>query len=349
MALATALAVAGIAAAGAYSSSQAQKAARREGEALDYGAITRDTLQAQIDLAPDLYRSEAEFRPKYNALDLEELEATLMGRPAGKRGETYTDYELQEQVVGSEKWQHPVLGHWMTRPVMGQVPVPVNRTREVDTPAQKGLLELLETEIGPGLHRLRRADAAADVETVRELGPKSREAMRLFNPETAGLVDRLATQADANMRGEFDPGEQRLAQQAIRQAQASRGVGYGPNDTWEEVYGVTGQGTELARMRALEAIGANQSFYGDPFMQILQRSSSTSPGAAAVLGSGAAMNAGAGPRLFNPESPFAGDVAMTNFNAQEAARISAGNNQAAMLGAGIGALGMLGGGYLAGR
>lgn len=35
----------------------------------DYGAETRDTLQAQVELAPELFRSEAEFRPQYADLE----------------------------------------------------------------------------------------------------------------------------------------------------------------------------------------------------------------------------------------------------------------------------------------
>ena len=39
--------------------------------ARDYGKETRDTLQAQIDLAPDLYAAEEKFRGKYAQLDLD--------------------------------------------------------------------------------------------------------------------------------------------------------------------------------------------------------------------------------------------------------------------------------------
>jgi len=35
----------------------------------DYGAETRDTLQAQVELAPELFKSEAEFRPQYADLE----------------------------------------------------------------------------------------------------------------------------------------------------------------------------------------------------------------------------------------------------------------------------------------
>ena len=45
----------------------------------NYGEVTRDTLQAQIDLAPDLYASEAEYQPKYGALALSNLNKLLLG------------------------------------------------------------------------------------------------------------------------------------------------------------------------------------------------------------------------------------------------------------------------------
>lgn len=39
----------------------------------DYGAETRDTLQAQIDLAPQKYAAEAQFAPQYQQLQLDML------------------------------------------------------------------------------------------------------------------------------------------------------------------------------------------------------------------------------------------------------------------------------------
>ena len=52
---------------------------------LDYGQQTRDTLQAQVDLAPQLYEANATFGPKYSALQLSQLENMLNGTP-GQQG-----------------------------------------------------------------------------------------------------------------------------------------------------------------------------------------------------------------------------------------------------------------------
>ena len=65
-------------------------------EPRNYGKETRDTLQAQIDLAPDLYRAESsdEYgQPAYTRLGLESLEQALLGGQ-GQRGllELYANY-----------------------------------------------------------------------------------------------------------------------------------------------------------------------------------------------------------------------------------------------------------------
>jgi hypothetical protein len=45
----------------------------------DYGQETRDTLQAQVDLAPELYAAEAQYAPLYGQLELQGLNQLLKG------------------------------------------------------------------------------------------------------------------------------------------------------------------------------------------------------------------------------------------------------------------------------
>lgn len=45
----------------------------------DYAKETRDTLEAQIDLAPELYAAEAEFAPQYAQLDAQIIQDILGG------------------------------------------------------------------------------------------------------------------------------------------------------------------------------------------------------------------------------------------------------------------------------
>ena len=61
-----------------------------------------------------------------------------------------------------------------------------------------------------------------------------------------------------------------------------------------------------------------------------------------VSGQGQSFNQGA---VFNPESAYAGSLYSANFNAENDARIAAGNAKAAITGAAIGAVGSIGGGF----
>lgn len=51
----------------------------------DYGQETRDTLQAQVDLAPQRYAADEQFSPLYSLLNIKNLETTLKGGD-GQRG-----------------------------------------------------------------------------------------------------------------------------------------------------------------------------------------------------------------------------------------------------------------------
>ena len=52
---------------------------------INYGQQTRDTLQAQVDLAPQLYAANAKFGPQYSELQLKQLEDMLNDTP-GQQG-----------------------------------------------------------------------------------------------------------------------------------------------------------------------------------------------------------------------------------------------------------------------
>lgn len=52
----------------------------------DYYTETRDTLQAQVDLSPDLAAAEARTRPLYNALELADLNQMLRGTRSQPKG-----------------------------------------------------------------------------------------------------------------------------------------------------------------------------------------------------------------------------------------------------------------------
>ena len=54
--------------------------------ARDYAQETSQTLQNQINLAPQLYQSEAQYQPLYNQLQLQNTQQALLGVPGGQMG-----------------------------------------------------------------------------------------------------------------------------------------------------------------------------------------------------------------------------------------------------------------------
>jgi len=221
----------------------------------------------------------------------------------------------------------------------------------------RGLLDLLE-EITPQISRVTaeqtRAQRGADIRDVLELGPESRRAIEAADPQQAALIAELTRQAQDELSAGagLDPSLRREVQQGIREGQAARGFGFGPNDLFEEAFSLGTAGQALRDRRrgfAGSVMGLRSQLYGDPFMQILGRPSFNTAQSNLLTQQGQGMAASAGPGLFNPFDPYAGDLYNTNYNAAAAAKIAGANATAGLIGAGIGAVGKLGGGYLAGR
>lgn len=223
-------------------------------EARNYGQETRDTLQAQIDLAPQLYQTEAQFQPQYTQLALSNLNALLNGGNG-----------------------------------------------------QAGLLETLRAQ--------NTAQRTADIGDVANLGGAARSAILGANPDQAALLERLNSQALSGLDAgtSLTPEEQRQMQQASRAAFAARGLEDSNVGLSNELLQQYNLGQQLLRQRqafAQSVLGNNQAIVGDPFMQILGRPSNASAQGMGLLGE-------AGPSLFNPESPYAGNL--YNANQQMAA------------------------------
>lgn len=263
----------------------------------NYGEVTRDTLQAQIDLAPDQLLAEQQTQPGYNLLNLQSLEQTMLGMDG-----------------------------------------------------QRGILDLMREDILP-----RQQQAASEAQTfqresdladLQDLGPQYTQALKDVNPEQAQLVTKLTSKANEGLDGGLTPFEQRRFQQHYRAGNRGRLGNTGESGASRETFYMMDRERERDmqnRQLATQAIGLNQSVYGDPMMQVLGRTSGASSHGTALLGRGQAQNAAAGPRLFNPESPYAFDIANTHFNALAGAEIARANANAGMAAAGISAVGKMAG------
>lgn len=214
-----------------------------------------------------------------------------------------------------------------------------------------GMLAIM-AQYGPEMARINQgaltAQRQGDIADVQNLAGASRTAYDALNPEGAAMLKRINELRMDELQNPYGmtASQRREAQQNVRGAQASRGLGYGPTDAFTEALYLGDRQRGLFNERlagAGQTIGLNQSFYGDPFQQILGR-----PGTTNAQGL-YQQAAGIGPQqVFDPYSSYYGEAYASNANAQNAARIAGANQSASMFGAGIGALGTIAGGALGG-
>lgn len=332
----------------------------------NYGQITRDTLQAQVDLAPQQFAVEQQYQPQYSALELQNLNTLLNGTPGGvanynastKAGQSGW-YDASGQflspgtlagagVVGSD-WSHgggsansrdgksgPAQPYY----VAGAAPQPgavwrnagdvfdVSRPRSTD--AMPGLFELTRQQ--------NTAQRRADIGDMSVLGPQALAAMRAYNPRVTGLLDQMDSQASdlVSRNGALDPFMQRALQQNYRTGESARGFGGGTTDAAMEAYyqAATQEQRRLQNIQLAGGVaGQEASYYGDPFMQILGRSSGALPGAF----QGQQQS---GPALFNPQAGL--DLAASNYSAQT--QFAAAQNPLGAIGGILGGVGGMFGG-----
>lgn len=349
--------IVGVVAAGtaAYSASQVPDPVQR-----NIGQETRDTLQARIDLAPQL----GQLQEDDSARQMKLLQQSLLGTPAGTRTIKGKPTNTPDRTIGDNPdWKPDQTGAvWRTSGFdprthreTGKWVIP-GVTSSGDTienvPAQRGYLDLLQHDIMPAATAAQVASQTmqrtGDVADVAALSGPARAALRSAQPEAASLLDLLTSQsADEVKAGTgMDAGMQREVEQSVRSAQGARGFGYGNNDVTQEVVTRGSAGQALLRQRqgqAAKVLGLNQGFYGDPFQAILGRTSGVNAGAAT-----AAAGATVAPQ-YDPTNPYASDLYGSNNNAVNAANIGGYNSMNNLLGAGIGAAGSLGGAYIAKR
>ena len=218
------------------------------------------------------------------------------------------------------------------------------QTSAFGTDGQMGLLDMY-TKARPQLDALAAQNLAAqrqaDVGAVSQLGPQAREAMRTANPENARLLDQMNQIASSGLAAgsQLTPDQQRQVSQQSRSAFSDRGLSSSPSSAFNEVLAgqMAGQGIQQQRMaQAGGVFQGNQSFYGDPFQQILGRPSQGMNSMFNAFSQAGGQQRQAG--NLNPESAYGQDIFNTNFNAKAAAGIANANNYNALIGAGISAL-----------
>jgi hypothetical protein len=253
----------------------------------DYGRMSRDAQEAELELLPRRVEARQRYDPVIAALQNIISEQSFFGAPAGQREESYTDYEKRTRRVPvnygpqDEAYYRSYGVYPMHAGPVGytteEYTVPVTKTRMVDVPATPGLIDLAE-RAQPRLSALQRVEREQALADVEGLGPRAMGAMRGYDPTLTGLLDRLGADAEEDLEAGYSlgPGLKREVEQAVRRAQADRGLGYGTTDVFTEAMNI-GQAAEARRRErqqfASGVAGQRATVYGDPFVQVLGRSS----------------------------------------------------------------------------
>lgn len=255
-------------------------------EPRNYAQETRDTLQAQIDLAPEKYAAEAQFGPKYTALNLRNLATGLRGDGA-QPGllELYTNdvYPALAQVENQSR----------TDRITGELDAitrfapAVTKTLR-DASGNSGLIERLNEQAMQGLD----AGAGLDPALADEVsqGVRSAQAARGFG---FGAPDAVMEAFARGERGNALRNERRqFAQQVVAQNQATGGdpvmaILGRPSQTMSAGQGVVAQGAGVAAGQQFNPESAySQDVFGTNYNAAAAANIAGANNANALLGAG---------------------------------------------------------------
>lgn len=210
----------------------------------------------------------------------------------------------------------------------------------------RGLLDIYFKDASPTAAAADRAASTAqreqDIADVTRLGAGAVQAFRAANPQQQALMDALNAQTMGDLNSGYDlpPALRRTVAQNIRGAQASRGLGFGPNAAYQEAMGqseAAGNWRNQNLSRAMQLAGLNAATMGDPFQLVTGRASGANAGMG-LLGMGN-QNA-----MSNTGTMFGSASGLQDWNAnsQRDAAVASANNSAALASAGIQAAGSIG-------
>jgi hypothetical protein len=297
--LATAVVGAGTAAYGASQSKKAADQAANAGKNIkqrSYAQELMDTLKAQGKIAPDLYKLEEQYQPKYAALYLDTLRS-MRGRQAAV---TKQQQDIYNQAMGRQRLQ--------------------------------------------------------DMATLQGVAPEYVQSYLEAMPGVGNLNLMLTDQAQQELAqgGALTPEQERAIQQSSRAAYAARGTGLTDQAALGEVlnrYNFSQQ-REAQRRQFAQQVMQQSAALSAPALQRVMGRETADLGYQTGLGA-LQQSMSAGPRLFNPESPYAGNMynqmyqqQLTQAAAERSARAQEAQAYSQLAAAGLSMAGSAAGGYM---
>ncbi len=332
----------------------------------DYGKETADTLQAQVDLAPQLYASEARFRPQYA-----DLERQIMLKQLGLNPNMGLLQAYEQAIVPSQVRQKLASARGEVDMIKELGPELVEAQRSVD-PLAEDIRKKVMTSTRDTLDdtnpfdRLvqRKAANLGTANDYQEVVDQTQEEFRagqgLTETEQRDLEQRvLAGAADRGMEAQGST----LANAMEQRLSANRGLGRQRREDLLTALTARDQlerGRDMDYSRALQNQQAYQqqqlqnagAAYGmsnfDVLAALTGRSGMAPQQATQQFGS-AQFALDSSPAIFNPESQYAGQLATQNSQAQMDARTATAANRSNMFSGFMQGLGSFGGGWMSGR
>jgi hypothetical protein len=297
----------------------------------DYSKETRDTLEAQVDLAPQLFESEARYRPQYANLErgimLENLGLDpRMGLLDAFRQISSAQKDIQRDATASDIDMIRDLGPALAEAQRSADPEADALRKAIMADASAGL------ERGAGEFSQLAQDAREDYMSGE--GLTAMERRDLDQQVLAGAADR-------GMVGQASTLEDQIAQRLS----SNREIRDQRRNTYERSLA----NEQAARQQGLQNAGtAFQLGNFDPLLALTGRTGNSPMMAQQGFG-GANFTLDSSPGIFNPESQYAGQLATQNYQGIMDARTATAANRAGLMAGAMGMLGSIGGGYLAGR
>lgn len=275
----------------------------------DYAKETGDTLQTQIDLAPQLYESEAKFRPQYANLERQMLLEQMGIDPNIGLLDAYENYIAPSQ---SRQRRTAVEGDISMLRDLGKELI--DAQREADPEADR-LRQQVMSGTSEMVDDLRGEYEAGEGLTAQEARDIDQQVLGMA--QDRGMVGQNLTDYNRikqKLTGDRAVRQQRLANytQGLQNAAASYGLGAS-----DPLFALTG--------RASRVPGDVSNQFGTANFAL-----------------------DSSPAIFNPESQYAGQLATQNYQGIMDARTATASNRAGMIGGLLGAGGNIIGGMATG-
>lgn len=240
--------------------------------------MTGDQVKGLVMSTPENYAAQAQYSPLFAGLNSSLAWQNLFGSPASstvsKAPAAYAGwYDSTGKYLGPSNLYSSQSAPAGAKNYAKGASVPTTTT----VAAAPGELTTAAAA-QPALLAMQSQSRGQDIADVATLGPAAHAAIAGYDPAVTNLYGAMDQQAQdlVNQNGALDPFTQTALQQSYRAGEAARGMAGGTSDAAMEAYyqAATQEQRRLTNLNvAGQVAGETAGYYGDPFQQVLGRTS----------------------------------------------------------------------------